>query len=311
MDNQEKFYIIKATKDYTGIGAILFNYLCHIQYAFKNDYIPIADLKTCKNQYFKDGKEFKDNVWEYFFEQPTKYNLKNIPENSKIIISENIERPLQIDNITASDIINRANSNIVQERKENFKKLIKFKPEIEQYFNDEYQRIINNETEVLGILCRGTDYIKKRPKNEPVQPSPKEVIKKAKELKKTYNYKKIYLATEDEKIYKMFKKEFGDMILDNNQYRYSKNYNKKYFLSEINVDRANHNYNLAKEYLASLYILSKCKYLIGGQTSGTKISALLSNGYEYGYIWQLGKYKHFSLMSLKKLYILLKYKLSL
>ena len=66
------------------------------------------------------------------------------------------------------------------------------------------------------------------------------------------------------------------------------------FLSEIKVDRKNHNYNLALEYLASLYILSKCKGFLGGMAGGTRIAYLLSENWQYLKIYDLGQYGRYN-----------------
>ena len=103
------------------------------------------------------------------------------------------------------------------------------------------------------------------------------MINKAKELLKKYNYKKIWLATEDADIYDMFKKEFKDILIENPQYRYRNTKDK--VLSQVFVDRKDHNYNLGKEHLLTMYILSKCKYFIGGVTCGTHGLWLFSNAF--------------------------------
>ena len=64
--DNKKFYIIGTTRDITGIGAILIGYIGHALYAINNQMIPVIDLKHYKNQYFKDGRTYKDNTWEYF-----------------------------------------------------------------------------------------------------------------------------------------------------------------------------------------------------------------------------------------------------
>ena len=110
-------------------------------------------------------------------------------------------------------------------------------------------------------------------------------------MKKYPEISKIYLATEDELIYEMFKKEFGDKLLDNNQYRYK--YTDKQadkFISSIKVDRPDHSYNLGREYLASLYILSKCDYFVGGRCAGTRDAFVMQDDWKDAYIWDLGLY---------------------
>ncbi len=171
---------------------------------------------------------------------------------------------------------------------------LKFSDEIQKYIEEQYKKITENETEILGIILRGTDYTKLKPQGHHIQPSLTMVIDKAKELLKKYHYKKIWLATEDIDIYNQFKEEFGDLLLENKQYMYKYNSNNDKYLSEIKVKRDNHNYNLAKEYILSMYILSKCKYIIGGRTAGTVAVYLMSDCFKhqkYFYIWSLGVYK--------------------
>ena len=83
------------------------------------------------------------------------------------------------------------------------------------------------------------------------------------------------------------------MLIDNKQYKYDSTSDKRIY--QIKVERENHFYNLAKEYLLSIYILSKCKYIIGGITAGTLGALFLSNCFEnksYTYFWDLGVYRN-------------------
>lgn len=61
-------------------------------------------------------------------------------------------------------------------------------------------------------MCRGTDYLSNRPKNHPVQPEPQEAIRKAREVMREHHCRRIYLATEDEDIYRQFREAFGDAL---------------------------------------------------------------------------------------------------
>lgn len=284
-------YIIGVSHPTCGIIAIWKNTLAHILYAFEKGYTPIVDLKHYQNQYFKDGKKYIDNAYEYFFNQPCQKTLDNLNEFDEVIISDNVLYPMRkyaifpdilpIENVSKSNFYNMP---IIKE----YKKYFEFNSEIKNYLISESEKKLNGEQDILGILCRGTDYLNMHPKNHLIQPNPNLVIKKAKSLYEKYKFKKIYLATEDRSIYKKFKKEFGDILIDNSQYMYPGNTNK--YISSININRENHNYNLAKEYLLSLYILSKCKYFIGGRTAGTLALYLMTNGFEYDYIWNLGHY---------------------
>ena len=265
----------------------------HILYALDNNYIPVVDMKNCYSQYFKDNRNFKDNVWEYYFEQPTEYNLENIEPDAEIIISENSFFADDKHKLTCKDLpINSFNAKYkyVDNLKNRYKDCFKLNKETQKYIENEVSKYIKNDDVVIGVLARGTDYLKRKTKGEHIQPQPRVIINKLKHfLKKHKEITKIYLATEDDEIYQTFKKEFKDMVIDNNQYRYKYTDNQKY-LCELNANRENHKYTLGLEYLSSLHILSRCQYFIGGRCAGTKIAWILSEGWKDMYIWDLGVY---------------------
>lgn len=294
-DKDKRFYIVARTPDVAGIGAIAVGTISHALYALDKGLLPIVDLKHYKNQYFKDGRTYKDNTWEYFFEQPAGYTLDDVSSDSEVVISLNDrycsdkkyhitydKLPISKKTFLCADLV---------KLKSNYQSLIKFSPSTKQYVESVSKNIIKNDSNVLGVLCRGTDYSVRRSFSEPVQPKLKQVIKKIyKFLKKHPEITKIYLATEDNNIYRTLKDEFGDRLLDNNQYRYSYNVESKLCICDIEPDRPNHNYQLAMEYLSSLYILSQCKYFIGGRCGGSIIAWIMQNSWQDLYIWDLGYY---------------------
>ena len=286
-------YIIGRTCNVTGIGAILVGMTSHILYALDRGFTPIIDLKHYKNQYFKDGRTFKDNAWEYFFEQPCNIGLNDIKDDDNIIISENElftkdeKYTLKVQKLP----INKNSTDYLQELKLKYRSAFKFNKETLEYINNTYNKLIGDDKNVLGVLARGTDYLVRKSFGESVMPKPEEIIEKVKEyLKKYPDITKIYLATEDNTIYKKFKDEFGDRIIDNNQYRYDYDSKELQCLSEIDTGLKNHSYNIARDYLASLYILSKCKYFLGGRCTGTVIPYVMTDSWEDFYIWDLGFY---------------------
>lgn len=290
----KKFYIIGVSRPIDGLFALLHSVINHCIYAEKQGYIPIVDMKHYSNQYFKDNREYKDNVWEYFFEQPAGYTLDVLDENSKIVISKNVLYS-DCETIFTNDRIPKSKYSRIDRKSEylrlKYRAYYKPKKDIVEYLENGYKSVIPENSEVLGVLCRGTDYLEKRPKGEQVQPHWKDVIKEVKKMLKRHpEIDKIYLATEDDNIYNEFRKVFGDKLLENSQYKYSYDKKESDFLADIKVDRENHNYNLAKEYYLSIYILSKCKYFVGGRTTGTKWVWILADKWEDFYVWKLGKY---------------------
>ena len=229
-------YIIGTTRTIDGIFALANSVMSHIHYAISNGFIPVVDLKHYKNQYFKKDREYKDNVWEYFFEQPCGISLDDIKEEDNIHISENVFHPDAEYYFTPDCLPISQNNDLYQisDKKQDVMKYLKFKPDIIQYFDEQYKKIIGNKSEVLGVLCRGTDYNKKGLLHEQKQISTKLLIKKIKTfLNKNKNIKYIYLTTEDKNLYNEFKSVFKDIIIDNPQYMYDSFTDNNKFLADI------------------------------------------------------------------------------
>ena len=288
---QKTFYITTGVGNTTGFGAMLLKEIYNIAYAIKCGYIPIVDLKHHNNQYFKEKREYKDNVWEYFFKQPFDLGLDDIKDEDEVIIAENVLCPLVLSFEThpLSYPKNLVKDFKTKKIKNELSEFLIFNDETKLYLEKKANEAFNGANDVLGVLLRGTDYTKRQTYEEFIQPNTKTIINEAKKLLAEGKFKKVYLATEDKFIYEEFKKEFGELLIENRQYMYSTNYDSEKYLSEIKVDRKNHNYNLALEYLASLYILSKCKGFLGGMTSGTRIAYLLSD-WQFCKIYDLGRY---------------------
>ena len=97
----------------------------------------------------------------------------------------------------------------------------------------------------------------------------------------------IYLATEDYNVEILFRKKLGNKVIVNK--RVYKRYLDGYLANTLN-ERENDRYNTNLEYLSSLSLLSKCDCLIAGRTSGTVVTMLMNQAYDYTFFWDLGVY---------------------
>lgn len=224
------------------------------------------------------------------------WGLMNIKDEDEVIIAENVLCPLvlPLETHPLSYPKNLIQDFKTKKIKNELTEYLKFNDETKLYLEKRANEALNGTNNVLGVLLRGTDYTKRQAYEEFIQPETKKVIKDIKKLLAEGKFKKVYLATEDKFIYEEFKKEFGELLIENRQYMYSTNYDSEKYLSEIKVNRKNHNYNLALEYLASLYILSKCKGFLGGMAGGTRIAYLLSENWQYLKIYDLGQYGRYN-----------------
>ena len=240
--------------------------------------IPIVNYTTSLT-------EDKSNNWMDFFKQPIE--LKEIETQNYIIEKCNNCR------------FKPAFSVIYFKKKLKlwcyiYKEFIKLNDEMTNYIEEEYTNILKGK-KVLGVICRGTDYISTKPKYHPIQPNIEDVIKEAERLLNESKYQYIYLATEDESYYKLFVSKFGhDKILTNKRTYYDKLYNeldKSALLHSVNFERENDQYQKGKEYLSSIVLLSKCDAIIGGHCGGSDLALFFINcKYEYVHIYNCGTY---------------------
>lgn len=144
----------------------------------------------------------------------------------------------------------------------------------------------------LGVLIRGTDYIKLKPRLHPVQPELDEIIDKIEENLKVRKQSCIYLATDEKRIHKMLIEYFGkEMIFSNTREYYDDIYrdNNLWQICEAKKERENDQYLNSLEYISSMMILSKCNGIVGGNCTGSLLASLLSNS-DYKYIFNKGVY---------------------
>lgn len=231
--------------------------LSHIIYELSQGYIPVIDDHH--------------HVWSQLFEQPVVMAEKEIGDLSQLPESDEhsiLHKPTLI---PYSKSMRKVWTKLIR----TFSRL---KPDEQKYVQDEIRSILKDDR-VLGVVCRGTDYIGT---GMPRQPEVSDVIAEAKAWMKRYNYEKIYLATEVESIYEQFESAFPGKILVNKRTYYDKAMaeQKVKWIGLVRFDRENDNYWKGLEYLSSIYILANCKALLGGYCGASNM-ALLFNGEQY------------------------------
>lgn len=278
------FYIIRIDFPMAGLFAIVKSYLSHVEYALDRGYIPVIDMKNCKSQFLKDVKG-GGNPWLIFYKQPY-IELDEIAKAKNIIISKNIQCPND-KYVIGVDVLHDNMKERLKYHTLHYRKNFILADAASDYVEKKYATIIGNKKNVLGVICRGTDYLYKRPAGHPVQPYPDQVIEKIHIMESEFAIDWIYIATEDTEILKLFIKMFGHKLLYINQKRFHNEAER--FISDYHF-KNDERITMNLDYLSSMYILSKCDYLIGGRTSGTIAANLMSDSFKYHYYWDLGSY---------------------
>lgn len=286
-ENADKtFYVIRRSNFYVGWGSILSVIIGRIAEIEDKGWIPVVDLKNEKNAYIEDCEIGKKDAWEYYFEPLAGYGLKDIEKSKNIILSDGGE---DIELLKPENFDKSYNEMLFLKWKRLTSQYIHFRKDILEKMTQEMSGLFDQEDKVLGVLARGTDYIARRPKGHPVQPEVEVIFEKAEQVMKMYHCNKIFLASEDQTIYKKFMRKFGkEMVMVNKKIWID--YKGDKFLSEFTGGRENDRYLKGLEYLTTLYILSQCPCIIGGRTSATPLVACMTEKAEYTYFWDLGVY---------------------
>lgn len=287
-ENPDKtFFVIRRNAPDAGLFSFVITNVGWMKYAIDRDYIPVVDMQSYNNTYIGEENIGKINSWEYYFRQPCGYGMKDISNSKNIIISS----------------VNAAALNPNPIHEDEFKEWKSFADKYLGFSNEVVSETDMREKElfmgrrILGVLCRGTDYISMHPKDHPIQPDPSEVAQKAEKILAENNCDSLYLATEDESIYELFRRRFGTRLIVNTAKRYSNTGNRSINeIADMNVqkhdpdNRTDMRYRKGMDYAVTIALLARCKCLLAGQVSGTTGAMLLTEGFDYVFLYDIGLY---------------------
>lgn len=292
-ENPDKvFYVIGQDDTTGGLFWLVNKAVMHIAYAIEKGWIPVVDYQNHITQYTTNETVGKTNIWELFFQQPCRYSMEDIQHSKNIVIQKMSPAPCPYYLMGQSEFFD--NEERIAYFRNYFNRYIHFNQTTNKHLTDYYERLFLNKGEIIGVLCRGTDYVVQRPKGHYVQPEPEMVIE---DVKKLQNYigggQYVFLATEDADIFQKFTDTFGDKLLSIPQKRISKNAmdNKLYLASQPVWHEDDAPIEKALSYLTSMYLLSKCTYFLSGRTGGAKAVLLMNGRFKYKNIYNLGFYQ--------------------
>lgn len=280
-ENPDKtFYVIRRHASRAGLFSFAMTNLAAIVEAVDKGYVPVIDMQNSINPMIDANEVGYVNGWDRFFLQPCGYSLADIASARNVILGS-IHPPTQY-----PDYEMLADSTEIEKWRDACHQYIRVHEDIRRAANT-YMRETFGEEPVLGVLCRGTDYIQQRPHRHPVQPSIEQIIDQCHKAIDAGGYQNIYLATEDVQYWNAMNAAFPGMVCSYQTHRYMTT-------AEQNInDLGNATWNANdrnREYLTSIVILSKCNALVAGAAGGTYGALLMSDGYEYQHIFQLGLY---------------------
>lgn len=290
------YYFVSPNELLTHPQHLLFYYylvLHKISNAINNGWVPIVDFENYEGLlYFAEEKPIHGtkNAWEYFWEQPSTYTLKEVYQSKNVILSTRnavdykwipptvIKHPFQK---YATELTARC---------PRYARLIPFNTPTRQYIDDWQAKLFPEGSRVLGVIYRSTSYGSEATPNKshPVQPSLISLSKKARDLLKKYDMEYIYFVNEEEKNVQYMRDEFGERLIILPRKRYEDYHqfspedpNPLYVLGQ--------RYPTNLSYLTEIALLSRCTGLVGAMSSGTRAALIWNQGlYEVTEIIDLG-----------------------
>lgn len=276
--------LIRRNDSTPGLASHIITNLGQIVTALHNGYLPVIDTTYADNMFTNLSRAYSFNAWELYFKQPFSISLTDIATDEEVSVLDGI--PSFMPNYNMDCLMNPDLMTFWQRMAHKYLILSsQSEHSIVQCLN---HLPFDSDKKILGVLCRGTDYTNLSPYNHPVQPKPDIVLAKAQEYMEKYNCSYCYLATEDHEISQLFCSVLKERLLTTQEIYYASDLGET--INQFNLAHAVDIHRKNTEYLTALVLLSKCQYFIGGRTSGSIVSLLLSDGFEKTHLWDLGRY---------------------
>lgn len=288
-ENPDKlFYVIRDPKGEHGLFALYNFVMFHLKIAEQKNAIPVVDVQYYPLEgLIDDDKIGYENAWEYFFEQISPYSLDDVYHSRNVIMGAGI------DAASLGDVYDK---DALEEHRKLSRKYIRMKQDIADICNAKYQELNMEHRKILGVICRGTDFIGVKPQGHSVVPTAQQTIKIITEKEKEWgSFDAIFLATEDAGIFNDMQDYYGEKLLFYQKIRLDNTGGdflcKK--IEEISSQNRDGSFKkkLMTEYLVSIWLLSKCDCLIAPVIGSTLGALCIGQGFEYQYFIQMGNYE--------------------
>lgn len=282
--DDKKVFLLDVNCSGLGLVAMLNHFTIPYTYIKSKGYIPIMNVEAADESIFSDYPG--DDIWCKFFRQPSGIELENLKGVADITIS-----PLTPFSYPVMSLMLQLSGGEADE----FRKIEYFNDRLLEHIDRYRKHILPEPENTLGVLIRGTDYTATKPKEHPVQATPEQVIEKIKELsKEKWNFKNIFVATEDAQALKKICETFGDKVKYIDQKRFVSHEGERLQVQKYkDTWKRGDGWKYGADYLSAMVLLSECGFfLASGRCSGQGLVEKLTEGKNYpSYVFDLGLYK--------------------
>lgn len=288
----------------TGIFCNLLAFLRWVRFAQLMDYIPVIDMQNVPNLYLEPHEVGGEvNAYEYFYNQPAGISLKEAYRAKEVYFVNRLDCPYDFtpaqkrayrEATRVKDWVYGENRDkYFDEWKRVYDTFFVQSPMAREYVQVQYERVIaganKGDGQVLGLLCRGTDYAGQHPYGHQIQPTAQQIMDKVDEYMRGQKVALIFVATEDAAMLDALRAHYGEKLVCIDCPRYS-TVGRESIAKALERENANRRLN-GLNYFASIALLARCDALIAGKTMATQfIRTMRETPFAYEYYWDLGRY---------------------
>ena len=267
-------YYIKSGNPFSGFGAELRRTLDALVFANYYNFEPVIEYTDQYIYAEKQSINGHSNPFEYYFVQTgssdflrnkSSYRYVEFKEEHRKIVERYV-------GIQESYVLNEKYIYLMGKM---INKYIRLNPETIEYINISLEKIGFNNSKIIGVHYRGTDY-KIGYKNHPNIVSIDDYYKQIDLMISENQDAVIFLATDEESVINAFAKKYKDKVIWFDDVFRSTNGTPVHFSEN---SRTSHKFNLGREIVRDIITLSKSDYLIAGLSQVSYAARFFKSSY--------------------------------
>ena len=289
-------FLVLRRGDNCGLCSYVTTVIGGCKYAMKRGYVPVVDMMTERNIYLTENEVGKVNAWEYFFEQPHKFTLKDIQHAKNVIVARHWNWR-DMPQMSIDYFLDR--NGVLTKDKEFVQEYIRPKPHVMSMVAEASERLFKGRAErVLGVYLRGTDFLRMKPYSHAVQPPVEVVADDIRNYVAKHKFEKVFVVTEDCNILRYLIAEFPALVCYVEQCLID--YRDGYIGDNLMCQAENESLCVKRglDYLVAVKLLSLCGYVLASRSNGSLVAALFANEGQSARYYDLGEYGLFEALKI-------------
>jgi hypothetical protein len=267
--NPEKtFYVIRRRPPGWGFYSNIFFVLQGLEFAQKNGFVPVVDMENYWIGELSSLRKINgtNNAWCYLFNQVSEYSLEEVYKSKNVILSNGSNILGNNNWLTNRNITFATSYNLLKNAKLIIDKYISLNNETTKFVEDIKNKLHWDGDKTLGVFIRGTPYFQDIHFPDNTIPKLDFFISEVKSLVLKKSIKRMYVSTEDYRVYNNICSEFKDILIVPSIRYDTKKKVMDWQLSQkmTHVDGlVKMNYEKTLPYLAEINLLIDCVDFIG------------------------------------------------